>query len=336
MHIFKKIVRGLSAYAFRVSLFGFALILGFVLTFGSSDSLKTAVSESGLYESPLTNLMNLGEITDQENKPEQAEISIDDPIVQNAIATAFPGTKKQMIVEEIIDGSYVWLNGRSEYPAFSIDISEEKSLIIQTLADDTYSRIETLPNCTIAQLQELNKEFDPFTIPCRPPINLEGEKQKLIDEYSTNEAILSDTTFDGEELFKEGERHDSTNNAKYIPVVFGAVMRSPYFFAGVAIVSIIGVLLLADTRTKGIHKLGKLFIETAVSLIIVGVGLYLILSGAKANLGSVGTPELQAAIGKIFDSLRAEILLPSLLCLIAYIVIGALLLIIYNKRKSLQ
>ena len=112
MRLLKKIARGLCAYGFRVSLFGLALASAFVVTFGSPEPLKTALSNSGLYDAPLTDLVDLqkrtGDNEQAQTISEQSNLSIDDPIVQGAINDALPAEKKQQIVEDTLNGSYVW------------------------------------------------------------------------------------------------------------------------------------------------------------------------------------------------------------------------------------
>lgn len=333
MHIFKKIIRGLGAYGFRAALFGGAFSIAFVLVFGTPESLKTAINDSGLYEVPLTDLIT----AEQQQESSELELSVDDPIVQESVATAFPPERKQEIVETILDGTYVWLNEDTEYPDFTIDISDEKAMIIASIADSTFEEVNSLQPCTLLQLQTLSgSEFDPLNAPCKPPIDLTAEKQKFISEYSSNDEFLSDTTLTGEELFKEGERHDSTNGANNIPSLFGLFTRLPFILGVITLITGLGVVLLSETRRKGVRKLGKLLVETAISLVIVGVALFFVLGGIKAGLGSQGPQAIQPSTHSIIESLRGDIMLPAIIITALYLLVGIVLLLLTRKKDVSQ
>lgn len=334
MHILKKIVRGLCAYGFRAALFAFAFFLSLVLTLQSPHTIKSAVANSGLYDIPIHKLV------DFEGKPEavqenasEVEISIEDPTVQNALAKALPEERKQQIVESIIDGTYTWLHGDAEQPDFTVDLNGEKQKFVTYLADDLFIKIDGYEPCSLQELSNLG-EIDPFKLTCRPPVDLATEKQRFINELSSSEDFLPDPVFSGDELLDESKRHDSVNAIDTVPQAFGIFTKLPQSMLILALVSGLGVVLLADNRRTGIKKLGKLLIETAISLLITGAVLYFILGGLRASLESQATPELGTALMHLFESLRWEIIKPGLIMVGIYTVFGGGLIFFTREKVS--
>ncbi|MDZ7785887.1 MAG: hypothetical protein U5L95_02090 [Candidatus Saccharibacteria bacterium] len=334
MRILKKLVRGLGVLGCRLGLFGFAVATALLLTFGTPEPAKTAVEDSGAYDIPLHELFDFQPATPDETE-EDAGLSPDDPHVREAIASAFPPDKKQNIVERMIDGTYVWLNGEAEYPDFTINLAAEKETIIQSLADNAFGRVNDLEPCSPQELRALqNEEFDPFTVPCKPPIDLAAEKQKFIDEYGQSEEFLPDTTLTGEDLFKEGERHDSTNSAQNLPSLFAVFTKLPWILGVLAAITGAGIVFLYDTRREGTRKLGKLFVGTTVSLVIAGIITHFTLNGLKTTLDPQNDRTLDGVVASVVDSLGKDLLLSGAIITLIYLVIGIVILFITRKKPE--
>jgi uncharacterized Tic20 family protein len=333
MHFLKKVIRGLGAYSFRASLFSFAILLGMVLTFGAPGVIKNTLNDSDIYQTPVTDLLDTDAI--EANTDPSNDLNLSNPHVKQAAESTLNNERKQEITETIIDGTYSWLNREAKNPDFRIDFNPDREVFITQLTNNAFDRIRSLEPCTTQQILTL-QEIDPFTVPCKPPANLEAEKQKFVSELQNNEEFLGDPVFSGEAALNEFKRHDTAGVADNIPTLFQLFTKLPLIFAVLAIISGAIVFTLADSKAKGINKLGKLLIETAISLVITSIVLYFVIGGIRTSLATHDSPELNQSIVFIVENLRDSIITPTAIATVVYFILGVIIIVTAHKRQRLS
>jgi hypothetical protein len=266
MDVLKRFTRGLCSQLFKFSLFFAAVAAAAVVVFGTPLHLKDSLKTSGIYEKAVDSIIDQAK-KDQGNQA--SDVPIDDPEVQAAIKNALPPEFLERTSEQAIDGIFGWLQGKTETPQFAIDLNEAKQRLANSVADTAYNRASTLPVCTTEQLQQLNpSDIDVFSLPCLPPnINLQAERDKLVDQITSGGEFLEDTTISADDLPKEnGET--AFDRASMVPTVYQWLVRTPWILGGLALLFGAGLVWLHDERRRGIWLVGRATLATGAVLLI--------------------------------------------------------------------
>ena len=178
MHIIKKLARGLSSYLSKLFIFLVAIVGALVFTFHSPKKIEKSLSDSGVYSTFIDSALKE---VNKSNKSgnDNSNIPITDPAIKEAANKAFPPTLLQQTTENVLNGSYDWLTGKTTGPSFKVDLRQAKQTFAQSVGEAAKQRLVKLPACTAAQLQKLSSDIDPFSVLCRPPgVNLASQQRK--------------------------------------------------------------------------------------------------------------------------------------------------------------
>jgi hypothetical protein len=325
----------LTTLLFKLALVSLALTGAVTMSFSSSETLKDSAADSGLYDGAVDTALDIA--ADEAEKQSQdisGNIDLDHPEVREAANKALPPDRVKDAAEEFIDGMYLWLNGESDQPIFSIDLSESKSIFINELANRAVERFEALPVCTFQQLRSLDPDMDPLDAPCRPP-NVSSAKVRndVVNELENNELIRDPVITP--EKFTQGQDEQLFSDFEHIRTGFQGVGMLPWILGPLA--GLLAVLLIAlhKTRRRGIRS---------VAIIMAGAGVFILVSSLVVSYLSGGvrlnpdTPDnISAPLTAIIRSL-SDIYAGSLLRFGAsYLLIGVglgIALWIYGRRNG--
>ena len=197
-------------------------------------------------------------------------LPIEDPQIQKVFSSAFTPEFSKTAAVDIIDGTYNWLDGRSETPDFNVDVTSVRERLADGLGDYAVQRMKGLPMCTPEQLLFEGISFLEAT--CRPPLVTDGIVKALVarevrtsDKFFGGENTLTgaDVTQDIDPQTMEGARQ-SYQATKWAPWVTGFVVLA----------TAIGVVLLSTSRRRGGRRLGGIVISGGVVIGIVTVGAH--------------------------------------------------------------
>lgn len=331
MQFFKNVLRGLCVFGFRSALFSFAIAIAFLATFGATDKIKSALAETNLYDIPLSNFAKQSE--QNQVVDEVITISLENPLVEQAAETALPPERRVSVVTSILDGTYAWMHGDSDNPSFVIDFSEDKKRFITELTDKAFNRVEGLEVCTPAQINALNSTLNPLTINCRPPVDLQQQKQVFLSELFASELFIEDTSIKGDAVLHEVKRRVPADIVDSLPGLFQLMMLLPLIFIIIALVTGAGIVFLSKNHRKGLQKIGRVLIGTSVLLVVAGVAIYFVTQGMQTELVVKENPQLTDVAKSVFTDLRWELYKPGILITLLYAVVGGLILIILHRTK---
>lgn len=271
----RKLGIGFLSFIFTLLLFGTVMTSGFATTFSDRENPKKWLDESGVYSAAVDSLLaQLEKISKQDggagqsgDAQEQLTIPIDRPEIQSAIKNAFSPQFLEDAAEQFINGTYDWLEGKTEKPRFRIDFTPAKTSFVLQVTDYLKQRLNSLPACTsVAQAQT----FDPFTVECRPPgLNIDAEAQRVSSELLTSEEFLPDTVFTADNTFKDEQTGKSAfDNLAELPKVYQLSQILPFIFGTLALLGAVGIFFLHPDKRKGAGKLAYMFGVTGVILLI--------------------------------------------------------------------
>jgi uncharacterized membrane protein len=249
-----------------ITLFSFGVLFSLKMVFGQPKPLEKALDQSGIYSSLVQNVVN--------QNASNSNLPLKQPEIQAAAQKAFPPTLLKQSTDQLLDGTYAWLQGKTTTPQFSIDLSPAKTQFANYVGDYTQQRLDSLPACTLANMPTSLTNLNPFDLTCLPPgASKTAIVQQSKEQVLANTDILSQTLYTPDTL-KNDTGKTLTQQLQAIPQAYHRMMLGIYLTGFVALAAIAGILLLHPSRRAGVRR---------VAITALSVGL---VSGLMAFLGS--------------------------------------------------
>ncbi|MET1032906.1 MAG: hypothetical protein ABWX94_00215, partial [Candidatus Saccharimonadales bacterium] len=174
MNILRKILVGVACGLLPFVLFSFGISFSLHRVFGTSDSIKNSLSESGIYDAAAGNFLAIAQkdgntsSNSSGNRSNQSasDLPLNDPGVVSAVEKAFPGNSIQPQVEKGLDDTYAWIHGNSPELHVSIDFTQNKEKLLTNLTNYASERAATLQPCPAGT--GVTPDFDALNASCLP------------------------------------------------------------------------------------------------------------------------------------------------------------------------
>lgn len=325
----KKMGQVISSAVLKLSLYGFATVFALASVLGAPDSLKLSLREQGVYEVTVDRVLDAAGQTQQ---AEAATLPLDDPEVRQAAKTAFPPDTLEGWAGQFIDGLYDWLEGSTARPEFQIDMTNQRRAFAQIVADIVIKRVDGLRACSRQESLQLGRQnVDLSKLECRPPVDLNDEKQRLIAEIENNQDFLGDAVINSADLAPGGQPDLFEDSP--LPGIFQWANRAPIVAAAAIILSIIGLLWLSGDKRRGIKQVGVVFLGSGFFLLLSTLLFVYVFNRANRSGGPLGqlpgmeVGGLQASLTEVIKSLFNTFNTKIIFVAILYLLIGAVLLL---------
>ncbi|HTE57405.1 MAG TPA: hypothetical protein VK694_01585 [Verrucomicrobiae bacterium] len=287
----KNLGRGLASATLKFCVLFIAIFVALGVTLGKPDLLKKTLKDSGIYANFTDSIIEEAQKNTQEKgqAAAQEDIPIGDAAVQQAIKKSITPEFAQSTAEQIVDGTYTWLDGRADKPTFHIDLAPVKQNLANNVGDAALQRLQGLPVCTTAQLRQVDpNNIDPFNLPCRPPgIDPQAEKQKLVGEALNSDDFLKDSTVSADNLKQEGETTSPFEKLSIIPKAFQFSRIAPWVLGVLGLLAGAGVVFWDRDRRHGLKVLARTFLIVSILLLISALITKFIIGRTSAD--SLGT-----------------------------------------------
>ncbi len=232
------------------------------------DKLETWLSQSGLYSGVISTAVSQAQKST--NNGGSNGVSLSDVAVQQAAKAAFPPALLQKDVNVVLENNYQWLQGKIPTPNFSIDLSGAKLSFAQEVGHYVTMRLAGLPICTAAQVAALSANSDPLTITCRPSnLNAQTEGAQVTQMIATGDGFLSNPVITATTINPNGKANSQPYYTKLAkaPRVYQAATKSPFVFAGAALLCVLGIVFISSRKRKGLRRVAVVF--SLVGLVLV-------------------------------------------------------------------
>lgn len=253
MNGLKTFGRASSSLIFKVTIVLFAVFLPIILVFGNSNTLKTTLEQSGIYSSAVDTALDSA----TKNATQENGLPFEQPEVKAAINQAVPPKQIQAWSEQVIDGTYIWLNSDATNPAITLDFASTKQNLAAALGDYAVNRAKTLPTCTNAQLRALQASggtVDAFKGACIPQgFDVASLRSNVEREVLGNSDFLGEASFTTADLPKNEQGKTPFEQAAIARTIYMWAKITPYIWAGIAILAAGLVILLHDKRRRGVY-----------------------------------------------------------------------------------
>jgi hypothetical protein len=328
MDILRVFARVLASNGFRLCILGLAVISTLLAVFGSAAAVKGSLDKSGVYDK-LPDML-LSEASNQQAGNIDAQAALKRPEVIAAAKSVFNATYLRSTANNVIDGTYHWLDGTSKEPDFTINLQPAINDFKNQVADAGVNRLKSLPPCTAAQLQGMNMadsgDINLFTTACLPPgTNLETVRQQAIDHIfgGSKSADTSgdsgpfgngkDQTFSTASLPKDDQGRTVFGKAKFAPQAYQELHLGPWVLAGLAALCGAAVVFLFPTRRRGLRSLARSLVGigillTAISILANFLFTKLVNSPSVSHSASAPTPLILDVVHVFEASLSRHLL----------------------------
>jgi hypothetical protein len=274
-------------------LFAIALSASIILTLHNPSKIKRWISESGVYTKAVDAVVAQSQKT---AKHDNDEIPLSDPHVKDAAKRAFSPQILQRNTDNVIDGMYGWLQGKTAQPDFRIDLAGPKQQFATNIGNYLRDRTKHLPPCTNIQLAN---QTNIFTITCLPPgYNVNAEIQDQVNKLAHSKDFLGDSVITAKDVKdKDNQPVFTGEKLSRVPLAYKRARWSPWWVGLLALGGMAVIVFLNDNRRKGIKR---------VAWILVGVGGLIVLgsSGLHQSLNQLDTQiKLQGANAQLQPAL---------------------------------
>lgn len=286
---FKGLLLSILGTTLILSLFFIGYGLVFNLISSDRNQIKEIFSKSSLYEK----LPEAVYDNAVDNKNSQSFVPLKDPEVRKLALEVFTPSVAQKNIENSIDGTYDWLEGKTDQPMFTLDVTGAKNLFADKLGAYAKEKTKSLPDCSIEQLQALrsSKEFNIFKAKCAPAFL----SPSLIDNQTAaavkkSDEILGDGTLKASEL-KNSNGKPLFKNLNKLPDTYSATRLVPLMLIVFALGLMFTIFKLSKSRYLGLKRISRLLVASGILTLVVPVSFMI---AARTILGRLDDkPEIR-------------------------------------------
>ena len=332
MNVLRTIFTRFSYAILPLLLFTFGLSWSLYMVFGTPQPLESALKQSGIYTVFAQN-------TIEEQATSNTALPLQDAGVQAAIQKAFPPSLIEQSTTKIIDGTYDWVQGRTESPNFSIDLSEPKANLATYVADYVRERSAALPICSyqesLALAQAGTTNVDPYTLTCRPSQVSSDQLAEQAKQQVLGSDLLSTPVVTADSI-KNDRGQTLGQQLEIVPQAYTWMIYSLFGTGIIAVLAIGIIVLLQRAQWRGAVKRLSIIL---ISIGAVSAGVAWIISLGFNKISSIladGTTSqmLQTKLVAVFTALAHDLQKWWIGYGIVLIVLGIIGLIIRKLSKE--
>lgn len=243
---------------FFVSLLALASSTSSNTVLTNPKKIEKWLSQSGLYGSFVNTAIEQADKT--AGNDQSGGVSLSDSAVKQAAQAAFPPSLIQHNVNLFLDNNYAWLEGKTDKPKFTIDLTDAKSNFAQRVGHYVKTYLATLPVCTPAQEAKIDlSTVDPLTLDCRPAkLDPTAEGVLVTKQIESNGDFLSNPVITAETFGSKGMDTGTPYYVRYAsaPKAYKLGKMIPWIAAAMTILSAVVIYFLSSRRRKGIKVIG--------------------------------------------------------------------------------
>jgi len=263
MDILRKLALGILSPLFITLLFATAFDIGFVRTATHPDTVKQIISESGIYNSLVPNVLQQTKTIDTP----VGNFSTSDPAIAKAANQALSPQYIKQNTDRAIDNIYQWLDGEVAQPTFKFDLAGPKNSLADSIASITQKRLSGLPACTNAQTLQIleSGQLDVNSLTClpkgvSPQVAAATVKVAVLGSGALNKIDINANSIKGsnnQPVFQQ-------NGVKDLPKQYQRAKKTPLILTVLTILTGIGIIFLSKTWQKGLMYVG-------INLVVIGI-----------------------------------------------------------------
>lgn len=269
MNFLKNTLYQAAGALLKLSLVLLPIAFAISLILASPKPVEKALEESGVYTQIVSSAIDSSQ---KEQTDPTAKSLLEDPEFKTIAQKTFSPGLLQSSSENIINGLFAWMQGKTTEPEFKIDLSAAKNDLATNVAAYAEKRANSLPACTLQQLRQLNPDTDLLSLPCLPPgANVKALSAQYSQQFLNNDDFLSDPVITNKDLPKNKEGKSFTEQASFVPSAYKAVNVGKWILSVFAIGLAVLLIFIRRNRLAGVKH---------VAWALIGSGAFLAISVA--------------------------------------------------------
>ncbi|GAC1503309.1 MAG: hypothetical protein NVS1B10_08350 [Candidatus Saccharimonadales bacterium] len=306
-----------------------ASVAGYV-NLSKPTKLEGWLKESKIYEHIVPAILNQ---TKMPNNSANNTASLSDPIISRAAQSAFSPEFIEKNVNTVLNSNYDWLEGKATTPNFTIDLSAAKLNFATLAGNATADHIAKLNVCSTNQLAQLQNSVSPSSLNCRV-----GGTNPKIQGAAVTKALINNNDFPGKTSITAANISQDQPYYKeysYAPLLYAFLTILPVITFVIAIASVAAIYYLSIIKRKGLRRIGFIFIEAGILLIITNFITGFLVNQASTNfLNQAVDSELNNPIHDFLNLLMTQIVVIELYFGIIFTVIGIIILVTLFRNRT--
>lgn len=319
MNFVKKTTLVVLTPIFLMLLFATALDFGILNVAGHPNTVKKIIKDSGIYNNVVSNALS----QTQQNNSDGGDINLNDPAIKTAADKALSPQLLQNSTNQVIDGVYSWLDGKSAQPNFNVDLSGAKATFASYVGQAAQAKAAGLPICT-----SVPANFDVFNADCLPP---GVSPAQAADEATAS--VLSPKGFLDNPVITASNVKGSNNQSvfeqkgvKNIPKQYQRAKKTPYMLAVLAILVGTALVFLRRNWQSGLRHVGITLVLVGLLMVAFAYGLHKVIDDKLVGQLKFDNTLLQADARSLIKDLGGAIEHNYYLFGIIYAVLGVVAL----------
>lgn len=279
MNILRKMLLVILAGLLPLFLWTLAIDVGILKTAGSSAPIKKILSDSGIYGSVVSGVLDQAKTSGGD---QGGGVSLTDPAIKQAAENTFTPQFLQTNTEKVLDSIFVWLNGKTPIPDFKIDVTGLKSTFATEAGKAAQQRAATLPVCP-SGLSGSADNFDAFSATCLP----RGLTPALVatqvkNDINSGQGFIKDPVISADSIKGETDcpaggqctnKSVFENQYKNAPRAYQEIKKTPIVLGILALLTTLGIVFLSSSRAAGLRRAGIVFLIIGSLLLVFAWGL---------------------------------------------------------------
>lgn len=317
MRYVHSIVRWLSGLLLHFSLLAFIAAMCFQLLAAQPQSIKGILETSGVYDTFVNDVIADNQ---QKNGDLNSSLPLDDPNVKAIVNDVFSPQLLRQSSHTVIDGTYEWLQQKSDRIEFSVNLAQQRTALIDSLSTYASVRLEGMPACSAAELQQGNV----FKLQCEPPgFYQEIVKTQVVSDL-TNSDFLSDPVISDDSLPRNSQGLRIDEQFSYMPTVFGVLSYGVLIASSAVVAASVVYISVRRPKRKAIASLARDVLTTSVTVLGATLFYVYILPELTDSL-SIGSDS--RGIGEVIDSITNQVNIVIINTTIQMSAVGAVVLV---------
>lgn len=260
----RKGIVHLLALVLLIALLGIALAVGFNHDFSNPNKLEGWLAGSNIYDQIIPNALNNAAVASSQDGSE-GSVALNDPGVRQAAAQAVSPTFLQQSVNNFLDSNYAWLKDKTTIPDFTIDLTAPKQSFANTVGQLVQTHLASVPVCSDTQLTQLQLPVDPLSVVCRPPtLDPKTESAQVTQDINSGD-FLNKSVITAANLSGQGQPY--YQRLSKLPRAFRVSLKLPYILTVASLVVILGIVVIAPSRRRGLRRIGSTLVAAGIILI---------------------------------------------------------------------
>jgi len=305
-----------SCVIFQHLLIGGRVVKRGCLTIGNRNAVKGWLRRSETYNRLVSVLLD--SVKQSNTSGQNGAVPVDRAEVQTIVQNAFPPSLLQENTEKFIDGTYNWLDGKSDKPFFRLDFTAAKAQLANGIGDYVKQRLTGLPNCKAVQNPDT---FDVFSATCVPiGLNAAAAGKQVTDALASDSGFLANPVITENSITVSKNLLDTAQSgsaekvnffdqpvAKQLPSYYRWSHIMPFIFAVLSLASVAAIVFSSADRRQGMLRVGFTLLWTG-GLLLLSVLIFGLASGrVKSSLVVGQTLAYRQLITGLVDAVFADI-----------------------------